>query len=214
MSIGHIGYVMKNNVKVSEFPCTITTLVDGSHRTTYDAYDFVGTKGLARRNHFLRKKKYPITKFFRYHPDWVTLTDKGGISYWDQTTQAQMPAYALRNAKIYKEVADDQQKANDVLYYCLEADTLIDQLMAPPPTPGLWDMLVPSLLIGGIILTAVMNVYAASQYAQAWGIIKGTSGLLGSLQNYFQHMAGLPVSTIIFPPWILGGITRIFKKGE
>jgi hypothetical protein len=191
---------MKNNVRVNQFEYTVATLVDGSQRITYDAFDFVGAKGMARRDSrwlWLRKKKYPITKIFRYNNEWDTLTDKGCISYWDQTTQAQIPVYALMDVKTYQEVTEKQKNASDVLYYCLDADVLIDKLMTPPSTLGLWDMLIPSLLIGGIILTAVMNVYASSQYLQAWGVIKGTSGTLGALQNYFQHIGGL--STIIIP---------------
>ncbi|MEM4097277.1 MAG: hypothetical protein QXS81_01140 [Candidatus Micrarchaeaceae archaeon] len=202
MSVGFIGYVMKNNMKIGSFPCTVTTLIDGSQRVTYDAYDFIGLKGIKRRNArhlFLTKKKFPITKVFRYSSDWDTLTDRGCISYWDQTTQAQIPAYALTDTKTYQEVAEKQKKASDVLYYCLDADALIDRLMAPQQAGGLAALLLPALLIAGIILTAVMNIYAASQYLQAWGVIKSTSGVLGALQTYFSHLAGLPTSIIIFP---------------
>ncbi|MEM3202602.1 MAG: hypothetical protein QXY21_02970, partial [Candidatus Micrarchaeaceae archaeon] len=195
MSLGFIGYVMKNNTKIGSFPCTVTTLVDGSQRITYDAYDFVGLKGIKRRNArrlFLTKKKFPITKVFRYSPEWDTLTDRGCISYWDQTTQAQIPAYALTDTKTYQEVAEKQKKASDILYYCLDADALIDKLMVSQQTTSFADLLLPALLIAGIILTAVMNIYASSQYLQAWGVIKGTSGALGTLQAYFSHLAGLP----------------------
>jgi len=217
MSMGFVGFVMKNNVKVSEFPLTVGTLVDGSQRATYNAFDFVGAKGLRTRDPkylWLKKKKFPITKIFRYNSEWDTLTDKGCISYWDQTTQAQIPAYALMNNKLYDDVIENQKKASDVLYYCLDADTLIDKLMTPPKISSVWDAVIPALLIGGIIMTAVMNIYAASQYLQAWGVIKGTSGLLGSLQHYFQSIGGLPTATIlihgIFPIGILG----LIKKEE
>ncbi|MEM0148284.1 MAG: hypothetical protein QXY10_01675 [Candidatus Micrarchaeaceae archaeon] len=203
MSVGFIGYVMKNNMKISSFPCTVTTLIDGSQRVTYDAFDFIGLQGIKRRDPrhlFLTKKRYPITKIFRYNTEWDTLTDRGCISYWDQTSQAQIPAYALTDVKTYQEVAEKQKKASDVLYYCLDADALIDKLMATPQTTSLVDMLIPALLIGGIILTAVMNIYASSQYLQAWGVIKGTSGVLGNLQAYFEHMAGLPVASITMFP--------------
>ena len=202
MSMGFIGYVMKNNIKVSEFPCTVNTLADGSQRVTYDAYDFIGVKGLARRNArrlFLTKKTFPITKIFRYSDDWDTLTDRGCISYWDQTSQAQIPVRVLKDPVEYKKVVDKQKTASDVLYYCLAADSLIEQLMTPPRSFGLKDILIPSLLIGGIILTAVMNVYASSQYLQAWGVIKGTTGALGALQSYFQKIGGLPTGMILFP---------------
>ena len=60
-----------------------------------------------------------------------------------------------------------------------------------------------------------MNIYAASQYLQAWGVIKGTTGLLGSLQHYFQSIGGIPAATIIihgiFPVGILG---LFLKKKE
>jgi len=218
MSMGFVGFVMKNNVKVSEFPLAVGTLVDGSQRATYNAFDFVGAKGLKKRNAkylWLKKKSFPITKIFRYSAEWDTLTDKGCISYWDQTTQAQIPVYALMNNKLYNEVIESQKKASDVLYYCLDADILVDKLMTPPKISSVWDAVIPALLIGGIIMTAVMNVYASSQYLQAWGVIKGTSGLLGSLQHYFQSVGGLPVTTIIihgiFPVGILG---LFLKKKE
>ncbi|MEM3828169.1 MAG: hypothetical protein QXP36_03000 [Conexivisphaerales archaeon] len=200
MSLGFIGYVMKNNVKIGSFPCTVTTLVDGSQRVTYDAYDFIGLKGIRRRNPkhlFLTKKRFPITKIFRYSSDWDTLTDKGCISYWDQTSQAQIPAYALTDAKTYQEVAEKQKRASDVLYYCLDADNLIDKLMEIPQPPSLREMILPALLIGGVLLTAVMDMYASSQYLQAWGVIKGTSGILSNLQAYFEHFAGF--TGMIFP---------------
>jgi len=213
-----VGFVMKNNVKVSEFPLTVSTLVDGSQRATYNAYDFIGAKGLRARNPkylWLKKKKLLITKIFRYNSEWDTLTDKGCISYWDQTTQAQIPAYALMNNKLYNEVIENQKRASDVLYYCLDADTLIDRLMTPQKITSVWDAVIPALLIGGIIMTAVMNIYAASQYLQAWGVIKGTTGLLGSLQHYFQSIGGIPAATIIihgiFPIGILG---LFLKKKE
>jgi hypothetical protein len=202
MPMGFIGYVMKNNIKVSEFPCVVSTMQDGSQRVTYDVYDFVGTKGLARRNArrlFLTKKRFITTKIFRYSDDWDTLTDKGCISYWDQTSQAQIPVKVLKNSEAYKEVVDKQKMASDVLYYCLDAYSLVDQLMTPPKTIGLKDFFIPSLLVGGIIMTAVMNVYAASQYLQAWGVIKGTTGVLGALQHYFDQIGGLPAGMILFP---------------
>lgn len=195
MALKFIGYVMKNNVKVNEFAYDVATLDDGTQRILYDGYDFVGLRGIRRREWrraFLAKKRYPVKRIFRYSEDWDTLTDGGCISYWDQTSQAQIPLYALRNVNAYQEVADKQRKANDVLYYCLQADELIEKLMTAPVTTSLWDIVLPSILIGGIILTAVMNVYAASQYMQAWGIIKGTTGALGALQTYFSHLAGLP----------------------
>ncbi len=214
MSLGFIGYVMKNNVKVNEFPFTVSTLPDGSQRATYDAYDFVGIKGLARRDAkrlFLTKKRYPITKIFRYSSDWDTLTDKGCISYWDQTSQAQIPAFALKNIELYEQVTENQKRASDVLYYCLDADKLVEKLMTPLQQLSLKDFILPSLLIGGIILTAVMNVYAASQYLQAWGVIKGTIGTLGALQKYFQQIGGLPINMIL-PPGLFGLLLR--KKDQ
>jgi hypothetical protein len=198
MAVGFTGFVMKNNVKVSEFPCTVTTLEDGTQRITYDAYDFAGIKGFRRRDWKrlgLTKKKFPVVRIFRYDEDWDTLSDRGCISYWDQTSQAQIPLYALRNKKAYEKVAEKQRRANAVLYYCLQADTLIKELSAPKQKTSLWDIVLPSILVGGIILTSVMNIYAASQYLQAYGIIHGTTGALSTLQNYFMHIAGLPNST-------------------
>ncbi len=212
MTMGFVGYVMKNNIKVGEFPCVVTTMADGSQRITYDAYDFVGIKGLKHRNAsklFLTKKVYPMTKVFRYSPDWDTLTDHGCISYWDQTSAAQIPVKVLKNPEEYKKVVERQKVASDVLYYCLNADTLIDQLMTPPKTTSLSDFIVPSLLIGGIIMTAVMNVYASSQYLQAWGVVKGTMGTLGALQSYFDKMGGLPTSMIL----PIGGMVASLKLG-
>ena len=216
--MGFVGFVMKNNVKVSEFPIIVKTLIDGSQRATYNAYDFIGAKGLKARDPrylWLRKKYLPITKIFRYNSEWDTLTDKGCINYWDQTTQAQIPAYALMNNELYNKVIESQKRASDVLYYCLDADALIDKLMAPQKIPSIWDAVIPALLIGGIIMTAVMNIYAVSQYLQAWGVIKGTTGLLGSLQHYFQSIGGIPTATIIihgiFPVGILG---LFIKKKE
>jgi len=217
MSMGFVGFVMKNNVKVSEFPITVKTLVDGSQRATYNAYDFIGAKGLRARDPrylWLRKKYLPITKIFRYNSEWCTLTDKGCISYWDQTTQAQIPAYALMNNELYNKVIENQKRASDVLYYCLDADALIDRLMAPQKISTIWDAVIPALLIGGIIMTAVMNIYAASQYLQAWGVIKGTTGLLGSLQHYFQSIGGIPTATIIIHGIFPIGILGLLKKKE
>ena len=217
MSKGFVGFVMKNNVKVSEFPLTVKTLIDGSQRATYNAYDFIGAKGLRARDPrylWLRKKYLPITKIFRYNSEWDTLTDRGCISYWDQTTQAQIPAYALMNNELYNKVIENQKRASDVLYYCLDADALIDRLMAPQKISTVWDAVIPALLIGGIIMTAVMNIYAASQYLQAWGVIKGTTGLLGSLQHYFQSIGGIPTATIIIHGIFPIGILGLLKKKE
>jgi hypothetical protein len=214
MPIGFIGYVMKNNVKVGEFPCTVITLVDGSQRVRYDVYDFIGLKGLARRTPkslFIKKKTYPMTKVFRYSPEWDTLTEGGCISYWDQTSQAQIPVTTLKNKVEYDLVVASQKRASDVLYYCLQADVLITNLSTQLTEHSLVEFVMPSLLIGGIILTAIMNVYAASQYLQAWGVIKGTMGALGSLQQYFQNFAG--VSGIIVPP-LLPGLFLGKKKEE
>lgn len=202
MPLGFVGYVMKNNIKVSEFPCTVTTMVDGSQRVTYDVYDFIGLKGLARRNRrrlFLTKKKFYTTKIFRYSDDWDTLTDRGCISYWDQTSQAQIPVRVLKNPEEYKKVVDKQKIASDVLYYCLNAEELVTTLMTPPKQFSFKEFILPSLLIGGIIMSAIMNIYASSQYLQAWGVIKGTTGALASLQTYFEKIGGVPISSIILP---------------
>lgn len=203
MAIGFVGYVMKNNVKVNEFPCSVYTLEDGTQRVSYDGYDFVGLGGWRRRKWKwtlgIKKKAFPITRIFRYNDEWDTLTEGGCISYWDQTSQAQIPLYALRNEKMYQEVTAKQRKANDVLYYGLQADTLIEDLSVMKEESTIWDLALPALLVGGIIMTAVMNVYAVSQYLQAWGIIKGTAGTLGTLQNYFQHIAGIGGLALMLP---------------
>ena len=185
---------MKNNVKVGQFPCSITSEADGSERIHYDSYDFAGLKGIRRRNWktlFLIRKRYPISKVFKYSDEWDTLTDGGSISYWDQTSLAQIPKYALRDAEIYRSVALKQQIANDVLYYCLQADALIERMMITKADLKFWDIALPTILVGGIVLTAVLNMYAVSQYLQAWGLIHGTTGTLSSLQNFFTHLAGI-----------------------
>lgn len=203
MAVGFVGYVMKNNVKVNQFSCTVYTLEDGSQRVSYDGYDFVGLRGWKRRKWKwtlgIKKKRFPITRIFRYNDEWDTLTDGGCISYWDQTTQAQIPLYALRNENAYRKVTEEQQKANDVLYYCLQADDLVDHIAFYKEETTIWDLALPALLIGGIIMTAVMNVYAVSQYLQAWGIIHGTSGSLQTLQNWFQNFGGVGGLALMLP---------------
>lgn len=185
---------MKNNVKVNEFSYSVTTLDDGTQRIHYDAYDFAGIRGFGRREWrrlFLTKKKFPVTRIFRYSEEWDTMTDGGCISYWDQTSQAQIPLYALRNETAYQIVTTKQRQANDVLYYCLQADDLITQLTTVLSDVTFWDVVLPTVIVGGIILTAVMNVYSVNQYLQAWGLIKGTMGTLGSLQHLLSNFAGV-----------------------
>lgn len=195
MDIGFVGWVMKNNIKVSEFKMRVSTYPDGTQVAGFDALDFVGLKGVKRRNWKmlgLRKKQSATTKIFRYSADWDELAETGCISYWDQTTQAQIPKYALSNEAEYKKITDKQQKANDVLHYSIDAMAHIESLQRPEKKDtGIGAMVIPAMLIGGIIIASVLNMYAVGQYAPAVGaIVQGAHGFLNATKM-LDKIAGI-----------------------
>lgn len=191
--IGFVGSVMKGSEKVGEFKMQLMNGGDGTQRAVYDNFDFIGVHGIKRRDWrwlFMRKKRDKNVKIFRYSPDWVLLSDTGGISFWDQTTQAQLPLYALQNPTEYKKITEVQQKANDVLYYGKDGVKLIKRLATPKSSGGgLAAFALPALLIGAIILVAIINLYAAQQWTQAHGGI--TTAVTLNITKILSHIAGL-----------------------
>jgi len=186
---------MKNGIMINSFAHSLRAEDEGIQTISFNQLDFLGITGFKKRRErkffFLKKKIEKTTKMFRYSEDWNLLTDRGYVSFWDYSSFSQVPIYALSNEEEYKEIVNTQKIGNDALYYCLKGWDFVERMSKSNDKVDLSAFIIPAMLLGAIIITAVLNLYAVSKYGDVLGAVKSGGQALINMQGWATHLMGL-----------------------